>query len=71
MNIKTEHNDEKAHHYVKDGSDENAFHAPLSSAGPQFWQEQYRAQQKLDAAQNGEDIHMASVLSNFRLNHNS
>ena len=71
MNVKTEHKDEKAHNHVKDGSDENAFHAPFSRAVAQGRQEQYRAQQELDAAQNGEDIHMASVLSNFRLNHNS
>ena len=71
MNVKTEHKDEKAHHNMKDGRDENAFHTPLSGAGLQAWQEQYRAQHKLDAAQNGEDIHMASFLSNFRFNHNS
>ena len=71
MNIKTEHKDEKAHNHVKDGGEENTGHTALERAGLQAWQEQYRAQHKLDAAQNGEDIHMASVLSKFRLNHNS
>ena len=71
MNIEPKHKDEKAHHNVKDGRAENALHAALRRAGLQSWQEQYCAQHKLDAAQNGEDIHMASVLSNFRLNHNS
>ena len=71
MNIKTEHKDEKAHHNVKDGGYKNMLHTPLSGAGLQAWQKQYYAQQELDAAQNGEDIHMASFLSNFRLNHNS
>ena len=71
MNIEPKHKDEKAHHNVKDGRAENAFHTPLSGAGLQAWQKQYYAQHKLDAAQNGEDMHMASFLSNFRLNHNS
>ena len=71
MNIEPKHKDEKAHHNMKDGGDENAFHTPLSGAGLQAWQKQYYAQHKLDAAQNGEDMHMASFLSNFRLNDNS
>ena len=71
MNKETEHENKKAHHNVEDGGYKNMFHAALSRAGLQSWQEQYRAQQELDAAQNGEDIHMASVLSNFRFNHNS
>ena len=71
MNVKAEHKHKKAHNNVKDGGHKNMFHVPLSRAGLQSWQEQYRAQHKLDAAQNGEDMHRASVLSNFRLNHNS
>ena len=71
MNIEPKHKDEKAHHNVKDGGYKNMFHAALSRAGLQSWQKQYYAQHKLDAAQNGEDMHMASFLSNFRFNHNS
>ena len=71
MNIKTEHKDEKPHHNMKDRGHKNTFHAALGGAAAQGRQEQYCAQQELDAAQNGEDIHMASVLSNFRFNHNS
>ena len=71
MNIEPEHKDDKAHNHVKDRGHKNTFHAALGGAAAQGRQEQYCAQQELDAAQNGEDIHMASVLSKFRLNHNS
>ena len=71
MNVKAEHKHKKAHNNMKHGGHKNMFHVPLSSATAQGRQEQYRAQQELSTAQNGEDIHMASVLSNFRLNHNS
>ena len=71
MNIEPKYKNNKAHNNVKDGGHKNMLHAALSRAGLQSWQEQYRAQHKLDAAQNGEDMHMASFLSNLRLNHNS
>ena len=71
MNKETKHKNKKAHHNVEDGGGKDMFHAPLSGAAAHGRQEQYCAQHKLDAAQNGQDMHMASVLSNFRLNHNS
>ena len=71
MNKESEHKNKKAHHNMKDGSDEDALQSPLSGAAAHGRQEQERAQYKLDTAQNGEDMHMASALSNFRLNHNS
>ena len=71
MNIEPKYKNNKAHNNVKDGGYKNMLHTPLSGAGLQVWQKQYYAQHKLDAAENGEDIHMASFLSNFRLNHNS
>ena len=71
MNIEPKHKDEKTHNDMKHWRNEDPFHCALSRAGLKSWQEQCHAQQELDAAQNGEDIHMASVLSKFRLNHNS
>ena len=71
MNIKPKHKNKKAHHNVEDRRDEDALQSPLSGAAAHGRQEQERAQYKLDTAQNGEDMHMASALSNFRLNHNS
>ena len=67
MNVKTEHKDEKAHNHVKDGGEENTGHTPFSGAGLQVWQKQYYAQQELDAAQNGEDVHKVSFFQSLDL----
>ncbi len=71
MNIETEHKNKKAHHNMKDGRDKDTLQTALSRAAAHAWQEQQDAQQEFDTAQNGEDIHMASIFSNFRLNQNS
>ena len=71
MNIETKHKKQKPHNNVKDGRNKNTFQSAPSGAPPYPWQKQEGPDEKLDTAQNGEDIHMASIFSNFRLNHNS
>ena len=71
MNIETEHKKQKAHHNVKDRGNKDTLQTALSRAAAYPWQKQEDPDEKLDAAQNGEDIHKASFLSNLRLNHNS
>ena len=71
MNIETEHKKQKAHNNVKDGRNKNTFQTALSRASAHPWQKQEDPDEKLKATQNGEDIHMASLLSNLRRNQNS
>ena len=71
MNIEPKHKDEKAHNNMKHGVDEDVFQSQLRCASAHIGQEQYHPQQKLDNTLNSENIHMASLLSNFRHNHNS
>ena len=64
MNIEAKHEKQKAHHNVKDGRDNNTFQTTPSRAPPYPWHKQESPDEKLDTAQNGEDIHMASQGSN-------
>jgi len=67
MNIKPKHKKQKPHHNVKDGRNKNTFQTTLSRTPPYPWQKQEGSDEKLNTAQNGEDIHMASIFSNTDL----
>ena len=71
MNIEAKDEKQKAHHNVKDGRNKNTFQTALSRASAHPWQKQEDPDEKLNTAQNGEDIHMASLFSNLRRNQNS
>ena len=71
MNIEPEHKNKKAHNNVKYWGNKDALQSPLESAAAHIRQEQNNSHYKQDSSENGQNIHKASLLFNFKLNPNS
>ena len=67
MNIEAKDEKQKAHHNVKDGRNNNTLQTALSRAAAYPWHKQEDPNEKLDTAQNGEDVHKVSFFQSLDL----